>query len=125
MVFNNKRIGSEFEREMCGILAERGYWVHFISPNNAGMQPFDLIFAKNGIAFAADCKTSEDGKIRLGRLEDNQRLAFEKWLACGNSMPIIFVKNGKSVYRVWYDVLKKKRSIDLREVKPYYVFPSE
>ena len=49
---NNKIIGTAFEKEMCELLANRGYWVHFITPDNRGAQPFDIIAVKDGKAFA-------------------------------------------------------------------------
>ena len=124
VTMNNKRIGMQFEQEMCRILSEKGYWVHFISPDNRGAQPFDLIFAKDGLAFAADCKTSKDMYIRWNRLEDNQILAFEKWMSCGNGDPFIFVKCNNSVFCITYTDLKFFKVINLRDRSPYYVFPS-
>lgn len=118
-MISNKRIGSAFEREMCDVLAKRGYWVHFMSPDNRGAQPFDLIFVKNGEAFVADCKTCDRPYLRLDRLEDNQIMAFDRWLSCGNRMPLLFVKYDEKVYRIRYDILKFFKKIDLREQKPY------
>ena len=112
---NNKQIGNEFEWQMCDILSKRGFWVHFISPNRSGAQPFDLIIAKDGFAMAADCKTCEDHIFRFGRLEQNQIMAFEKWLACGNLCPVIYVKHKDCVYVVKYKDLKEKGKVDLNE----------
>lgn len=113
---NNKKLGTAFEREMVKILSENGYWVHFISPDNRGAQPFDIIAVKNGIALAADCKTCEDHIFRISRLEWNQRLAFQKWIDCGNVMPVIFVKYNEKIYMIDYDRLVKDEKVDLNEI---------
>ena len=103
---NNKKLGTAFEREVCELLAQRGYWVHFIVPDARGAQPFDIIAVKDGKAYAIDCKTSVLGRFSSTRLEDNQISAFDRWLACGNSMPYIFVKHNSKVYAVPYSELK-------------------
>lgn len=103
---NNKKLGTEFEREFCERLAKMGYWVHFITPDVTGSQPFDVIAVGNGEAYAYDCKTSATKWFRISRLEDNQILAFEKWLDCGNHMPHVVVKYNGHVYAVPYLALK-------------------
>ena len=88
---NNKKIGAEFEKQMIDILSKQGYWVHFISPDHRGAQPFDIIAVKDGMAMALDCKTSVNRYFHIRRLEVNQLMAFDKWLACGNATPFIAV----------------------------------
>ena len=112
---NNKVKGTAFERKMCNILSRNGYWVHFISPDNSGAQPFDIIAVKSGMAIAADCKTCVDDTFRIGRLEDNQIMAFERWVACGNLDPVIFVEHDKNIYLIPYNDLKEKRGVKLDE----------
>ena len=113
---NNKKLGTAFEQEMVKILSDNGYWVHFISPDNRGAQPFDIVAVKNGIALVADCKTCEDHIFRISRLEWNQMLAFQKWIDCGNGMPVIFVKHNEKIYMVEYDRLVKDEKVDLDEI---------
>ncbi len=110
---NNKRLGTEFEVEFCKLLAGRGYWVHFIAPSPNGGQPFDVIAAKDGKAHAYDCKTSVAVKFPFTRLEENQKLAFERWKKCGNSEPQIAVKYGNSVYLINYSYLKEQGVVNL------------
>lgn len=112
---NNKKLGSNFERQMCELYAQNGYWVHFISPDARGSQPFDIIAVKNGRVIVFDCKTCKDHIFRLSRLEDNQVMAFEKWIACGNPMPYIAVEYQGAVYMIDYDRLKRSKKIDLRK----------
>lgn len=113
---NNKKLGTAFERELVKKLSEMGCWVHFLTPDSRGAQPFDIIAVKNGAAVAIDCKTSKDHILRFDRLEDNQVLAFEKWIACGNMMPLIAVKYKDRIIAIKYDELKEARKVDLDAV---------
>ena len=110
---NNKKRGSEFEKRICEWLASRGYWVHFIVPDARGAQPFDIIAVKDGRALALDCKTCVADAFNINRLEDNQVMAFERWLRCGNKMPYIAVYHAHELYMIPYDQLKKYKSIRL------------
>lgn len=51
----NKIAGNRFEAELCGILAEHGFWAHNMAQNQAG-QPADIIAVKDGWAVLIDCK---------------------------------------------------------------------
>ena len=112
---NNKKLGTAFEREVCEILAAEGYWVHFITPDARGAQPFDIIAVKNGRAIAIDCKTCVADTFSMKRLEYNQIFAFEKWLRCGNEMPWVMVKHGGNIYQVLYDRIKDGSSVKLEK----------
>lgn len=122
MPMNNKRLGTAFEREVCELLSHNGYWVHFISPDSRGAQPFDIVAVKGGKAKAIDCKTCVNKRFTLARLEDNQIYAFEKWLKCGNDMPLIFIKHQEKIYVVKYSDLKEKKSVQLTE---HYMWRNE
>ena len=110
---NNKKIGCAFEREFCRILAAEGFWVHFIAPDARGAQPFDVIAAKDGTAYAFDCKTCVAGSFAWSRLEDNQKCAFERWIECGNSDPWIAVKHKDEVYLLRYADVKAFGKMDI------------
>lgn len=112
---NNKVIGTDFEREFCKLLAGRGYWVHFISPAANGGQPFDVIAVKDGKAYAFDCKTSVSARFPITRLEENQIMAFERWITCGNNDPQIAVKYKLNIYLVSYKRLKEEKVVELDE----------
>ena len=109
----NKRLGNLFERELCGILAQEGYWVHFIVPDARGAQPFDIIAVKDGKALAIDCKTCVAHSFNISRLEDNQIMAFNRWMKCGNPVPIIAVKHNDLIYKIKYNELQERKSIKL------------
>lgn len=80
---NNKSAGTAFEREFAELLAEKGFWVHRLQDNQNG-QPFDIIAVKNGRAYAFDCKDCAGRSFPLSRIEENQRMAMERWEECGN-----------------------------------------
>lgn len=112
---NNKKIGNEFETEFCELLKAKGYWVHFITPDKSGAQPFDIIAAKDGIAYAFDCKTSVKRVFPFSRLEENQKMSFELWKAKGNAEPYIAIKYEDGVYIVSYTLLKHKKKVDVEK----------
>lgn len=113
---NNKRLGTAFEKIVVRRLSEACYWVHFIAPDNSGAQPFDIIAVKNGVAIVGDCKTCKDHIFRISRLEDNQIMAFEKWISCGNTEPLIFVEYKTEVKVIGYQDLKQDGKVDLDEI---------
>lgn len=114
---NNKMIGTYFERKMCNLLSNEGWWVHFIEPKQSGAQPFDIVAVRNRRAIAIDCKTCVNAKFSIDRLEDNQIYAFEKWLRCGNEMPYIAVEHEDDIYMIPYGYLRDKQSVKLKELQ--------
>lgn len=108
MIMNNKKTGSDFEKELCSFLSAKGCWVHFLNPDAAGAQPFDVIAVKNNAAYAIDCKTCAAETFSLSRLESNQIMAFEKWLRCGSASPLIAIKHNDDIYCVAYSELRVK-----------------
>jgi len=112
---NNKKLGNEWEKELCENLRRKGYWVHFINPDKRGAQPFDIIAVQDGVAVAIECKTltPTEKYFRINRIEENQRLAFEKWLACGNAMPVIAIKYGDEYKAIYWDELRDKGKVKL------------
>lgn len=118
---NNKKLGTAFENRLCEVLDSLGFWVHFITPDKRGSQPFDIIAVKNGEATAIDCKTCSTERISINRLEDNQIMAFEKWLRCGNQMPLIAVEYSKTkrIYLVPYNILRANKSVKFTEMRAF------
>ena len=110
---NNKKLGTDFERNVVEQLSKMGYWVHFLTPNEAGAQPFDIIAVRDGTAYAFECKTLSDKRnvFSIDRLEENQIMAFEHWLRCGNTMPYIVIGHRKRIIYVPYIDLKKEEKI--------------
>ena len=119
---NNKKLGTAFEREVVDYIAGTGAWVHFITPDERGAQPFDIIAVRNNVGIAIECKTLAGNKryFSIDRLEPNQIMAFEKWLACGNETPLIFVKWGEAIKVIPYSELKVKKKIDMENREDEY-----
>jgi len=113
---NNKKLGTEFEHKILRAYSQAGAWVHFLTPDERGAQPFDIIAVKDGKAFAIECKTLSTSKryFTIDRLETNQVLAFERWIKCGNSIPIIYVEYGDKIVEIPYDMLEEEKKIDMR-----------
>lgn len=116
---NNKKLGTEFEKDTCFLFSALGYWVHFIVPDARGAQPFDIIAVKDGRAFVVDCKTCATHRLRVQRLEDNQHMAFQKWMRCGNVEPALAVLYNNNVYLISYLRLLDEGVVDLRKEEAF------
>lgn len=79
----NKKLGNDFEQELCEKLSEYGFWVHSLAMNKAG-QPADIIAVRNGNAYLIDAKVCSSRGFALSRVEENQELAMELWKESGN-----------------------------------------
>ena len=79
----NKKIGNEFELELCDLLSQYGFWAHPLNANKSG-QPADIIAVKNKTAYLIDAKVCSSRGFALSRMEENQDLAMELWKECGN-----------------------------------------
>ena len=80
---SNKKLGNDFEQELCEKLSGYGFWTHNMAMNKAG-QPADIIAVRNGIAHLIDAKVCSSRGFTLSRMEENQDLAMELWRKCGN-----------------------------------------
>lgn len=79
----NKKLGNDFEQELCEKLSEYGFWVHSLAMNKAG-QPADIIAVRNKEAHLIDAKVCSSRGFALSRVEENQELAMELWKESGN-----------------------------------------
>lgn len=85
-----------------------------------GSQPFDIIAIKDNIPYCIDCKTlaNKSGTFNLDRVEENQRLSFQKYRKCGNIYFYLAILWNNDIYRVWLDEIDfDKKTIN---VKDYY-----
>lgn len=87
----NKKLGNDFEQELCERLSEYGFWTHNLAMNKAG-QPADIIAVKNKTAFLIDAKVCSSRGFALSRVEENQMLAMELWNECGNGQGWFAIK---------------------------------
>ena len=88
---SNKKIGNDFEQELCEILSEHGFWTHNMAMNKAG-QPADIIAVRNKVAYLIDAKVCSSRGFALSRMEENQELAMELWSSCGNGQGWFAIK---------------------------------
>lgn len=80
----NKKLGNDFEQELCLKLSENGFWVHSMAMNKAG-QPADVIAVRNKVAYLIDAKVVSSSRgFALSRVEENQDLAMDLWNERGN-----------------------------------------
>ena len=119
----NKKLGNDFEHELCEILADAGYWVHLLNQNKNG-QPADIIAVKNGGAYLIDAKVCSYEVFPFRRIEDNQQLAMDMWLECNNIEPYFALKVRNDVYMVGYttikDLMRKgKKQLNLEDMNKY------
>lgn len=101
----NKKLGNDFEQELCEILADAGYWVHNFANRKNG-QPADIIAVRGGGAYLIDAKVCSFEVFPFRRIEDNQQLAMDMWIERGNIEPYFALKCRNEVYMVGYSTIK-------------------
>ena len=119
----NKKLGNDFEQELCEILADSGYWVHNFANRKNG-QPADIIAVKNGGAYLIDAKVCSYEVFPFKRIEENQHLSMDMWIECGNIEPYFALKCRNEIYMVEYrtikDLQKKgKKQLNLEDMNKY------
>ena len=119
----NKKLGNDFEKELSEILYDAGYWVHLLNQNKNG-QPADIIAVKNGGAYLIDAKVCSYEAFPFKRIEDNQQLAMDIWIECGNATPYFALKARNEVYIVPYETIKDlmrkgKKQLNFEDMNKY------
>ena len=119
----NKKIGNDFEQELCEILADVGYWVHNFANRKNG-QPADIIAVKDGGAYLIDAKVCSYEVFPFKRIEENQSLAMKYWIECGNLTPQFALKCRNEIYMVSYSTIKDlqkkgKKQLNLEDMNKY------
>ena len=121
----NKKLGNDFEKELSEILYDAGYWVHLLNQNKNG-QPADIIAVKNRMAFLIDAKVCTYEVFQFRRIEDNQQLAMDMWIECGNITPYFALKARNEIYMVSYEIInglriKGKKQLNFEDMNKYGV----
>ena len=121
----NKKLGNDFETELCQILADAGYWTHNFASRKNG-QPADIIAVKNGKAYLIDAKECTWEIFPLRRIEYNQELSMGLWIECGNTTPYFALKARNEIYMVSYEFIKElaeqgKKQLNLEDMNKYGV----
>ena len=88
---SNKKLGSDFEQEVCQELAQEGYWVHNFANRENG-QPMDIIAVRENIACLIDAKVCTNGIFKISRIEENQVLSMRRWFQTGNNLAMLWLK---------------------------------
>ena len=119
----NKKLGNDFEQELCQILADAGYWTHNFANRKNG-QPADIIAVKNGKAYLIDAKECTREIFPLKRMEYNQELSMGLWIECGNIDPYFALKARNEIYIVAYTTVmelirKGKKQLNLEDMNKY------
>lgn len=112
----NKKLGNDFEQELCEIFADAGYWVHNFANRKNG-QPADVIAVKGGLAWLIDAKECTRDVFLLRRMEENQRLAMSAWLAKGNMSPYFALKfKDGDIYMMSFEILAELEKQGIKQI---------
>ena len=119
----NKKLGNDFEQELCEILADHGFWAHNFANRKSG-QPADIIAVRSGGAYLIDAKVCSYEVFPFKRIEENQHLAMDMWIECGNIEPYFALKARNEVYMVGYSTIKElmrkgKKQLNLEDMNKY------
>lgn len=103
---SNRKVGNDFEQDLCEILFEYGFWTHNLAQNQAG-QPADVIAVRNRRAYLIDCKVCSTSKgFSFKRMEDNQDLSMTLWQECGNGEGWFAILLAGQIYMIPHTVIK-------------------
>lgn len=117
MTGNNKKEGTEFEKNFAFILSKNGFWVHIFQDNKNG-QPCDVMASRNGHTYLFDCKDCQRDTFRLSRMEENQLNAMALFEETGNSRGRFVVRfPGNEIYLSDYRTLKVLRDSGVNGLK--------
>ena len=119
----NKKLGNDFEQELCEVFADAGYWTHNFANRKNG-QPADIIAVKNGKAYLIDAKECTREIFPLKRMEYNQELSMGLWIECGNIEPYFALKARNEIYMVDYTTVMNliregKKQLNLEDMNKY------
>ena len=106
---SNRKLGNQFEQELCKLLSDAGFWTHNLAQNASG-QPADVIAARNGKTYLIDCKVCSTRGFALSRMEENQDLSMELWKACGNGEGWFAVLIGEQIAMIPHFTVKALRN---------------
>lgn len=102
---SNRKLGNQFEQELCELLSDAGFWTHNLAQNASG-QPADVIAARNGKTYLIDCKVCSTRGFALSRMEENQDLSMELWKESGNGEGWFALKVGGHIVMIPHFTMK-------------------
>lgn len=109
---SNRKLGNDFEKDLCKLLSEHGFWVHNFAQSRDG-QPADIIAVRHGVAYLIDCKvcTNTLKGFDLSRMEENQDLSMDLWETCGNGKGWFAIKLHDSIYMIPHSTIRSLRAV--------------
>lgn len=114
---NNKKLGNDFETELCEILSSYGFWAHNFA-NRSNGQPADIIACRSNTSLLIDAKECTKDRFALSRIEDNQHDAMSKWLSTVNMRALFALKlaDGEIYVVPYYKIKDMEGSIARKQI---------
>lgn len=113
---NNKKAGTDFEREFAELMAARGFWVHMFQDNKNG-QPCDVVASRNGVTYLFDCKDCKNDYFLLSRMEENQYNAMHLFELTGNEKGKFALRfSNQRIYLIDYDLIRYLQGKGLKKI---------
>ena len=105
----NAKIGKEWERNICLVLSNYGFWVHNMLNGILG-QPCDIVAINGHLPLLLDCKHLKKGlRFSFKDIEDNQMTTFERASKYNNIKEcgfIIICEEYEKIYYLPYTLVK-------------------
>lgn len=117
---NNKKLGNKFEKELCELLAEHGFWAYNCATKTSG-QPADIIASRNRCPILIDAKECTNDVFDTTRIEENQKNAMTLWKDTGNGLGYFALKlSDGQIYMINHEKLfiarKCKRTLNKADI---------
>lgn len=117
---SNKKTGNAFEKELCELLSNFGFWAYNF-PNKTSGQPADIIASRDGTPCLIDCKVCENDTFDTRRMEDNQINSMMKWRATGNGCGFFALKLHEGTIRFMTDhtlkyIAREKKVLNRKDI---------
>lgn len=113
---NNKKAGTDFEREFAELMAARGFWVHLFQDNKNG-QPCDVMASRNGVTYLFDCKDCKNDYFLVSRMEENQYNAMHLFELTGNEKGKFALRfSNQRIYLIDYDLIRYLQGKGLKRI---------
>ena len=63
------------------------------------------------------------GIFNFDRIEENQRLAYKKYISCNNKRFILAIKWSRKIYLIDFGIINEieTKSLDLKQIEPNFV----
>lgn len=113
--------GKKFEKDLCNYLSNKNYYIIYNEKGITGAQPCDVVAIKGDIATLFECKNleNESGIFNLDRIEENQRMAYNRYRECDNNNFVLAILWNDNVWFIDFGIIQFfNKSIDLKDIEP-------